>query len=706
MVADQSALSVIVCSMKINYPVLKKFGFFLLTFTGAILPKGYSQTDNKPNITNSTFLKTNSVVLFSQAGLEKAAAVSMAAVKGWELSGTDMNGEVRKLQRMDDEGFPIYYITTNNSIAAGTTRTNKLYSGGGLGLSLSGSTITAGKIAIWDSDAPLASHIEFAGGRIEVRDKTTTTSPHSTHVAGTMIAAGINPLARGMAFGLPKLYAFNFDNDTPEMSANAASLLISSHSYGTAAGWSLNTSVSPERWEFYGAPGANEDYKFGYYDTQASEWDKICYNAPYYLPVKSAGNNRTVNGPDPGQPYYRYNAERVMTAAGNRPAGISSNNQYDNISTYGNAKNILTIGAVNPLGNGPYQPGNIKIASFSSWGPTDDGRIKPDLVADGVNVTSTSNTANNSYAVLSGTSMATPNVSGSLILLQELYNQQKGGSFMLSATLKALVIATAAEAGNTPGPDYTYGWGLMNTEAAAKVILGDGRQSKITESSLTQGEKQYIEVTASGEGPLTGTICWTDPEAIAISSTAALNNPAPRLINDLDLRATSGTAVYNPWVLDPARPAAAAYNGDNTRDNVEQVVINDPVPGAVYKFSISHKGTLKRGSQFYSAIITGITGTGTFTTTKMADDDPGLKLSIYPVPAKDEINVTFNVPEPVKVSVSVINLSGQELYREEKENFKGAFYSRINLAAYTSGLYFILVKAGNHTYTRKFTCIK
>lgn len=692
--------------MNMNYPALSKFGLALLICTATLVNQGYSQQNSRPNITNSTFLKTNSAVLLNQAVLEKSAAVAMAAVKGWELSVTDLNGEVRRLQRLDDAGFPIYYATTNNTIAAGTTRTNKLYTGGGLGLSLSGSTIAAGKVAIWDSDAALASHIEFAGGRIEVRDKTTTTSSHSTHVAGTMIATGINPVAKGMAFGLPKLYSFDFDNDTPEMSANAASLLISNHSYGAVAGWLLNTSVSPERWEFYGAPGANEDYKFGYYDTQSSEWDKICYNAPYYLPVKSAGNNRTVNGPDIGKPYFRFNSDRVMTAAGNRPAGISSNAQYDNISTYGNAKNILTVGAVNPLPNGPYNPAQIAIASFSSWGPTDDGRIKPDLVADGIRVTSTSNTANNSYAVLSGTSMATPNVSGSLVLLQELYQQQKGGNFMRSATLKALVIGTAAEAGNAPGPDYSYGWGLLNTEGAAKAILNDGKQSKIAELVLDQGEKQTIEVIASGDGPITGTICWTDPEAIAIGSTSALNNPAPRLINDLDLRASRAAAVYSPWVLDPFNPSAPAYTGDNTRDNVEQVLISSPVAGAVYKFSVSHKGTLKRGPQYYSMILTGITGEGVFTTTKVADDDPGLKLSVYPVPAKDELNVTFNVNETNNVSVRVINLSGQEIYKEEKGNFKGAFYSRINLSAYTSGLYFVIVKIGALSYTRKFTCIR
>ncbi|MFX5784919.1 S8 family serine peptidase, partial [Acinetobacter baumannii] len=74
------------------------------------------------------------------------------------------------------------------------------------------------------------------------------------------------------------------------------------------------------------------------------------------------------------------------------------------------------------------------MSSFSSWGPTDDGRIKPDLVADGVSVTSTGGNSTTSYATLSGTSMAAPNTTGSLLLLQEYYNRLRSGSFMRSST--------------------------------------------------------------------------------------------------------------------------------------------------------------------------------------------------------------------------------------------------------------------------------
>jgi hypothetical protein len=139
-------------------------------------------------------------------------------------------------------------------------------------------------------------------------------------------------------------------------------------------------------------------------------------------------------------------------------------------------------------------------------------------------------------------------------------------------------------------------------EAAAQAILDNGTKAKIAENVLSQGDQQFLEVTASGTAPLKGTICWTDPEAVAISSVNGLNNKTPRLINDLDLRAMQNQESANPWVLDPANPAAAATRGDNIRDNVEQVLISNPVAGAVYRFKVSHKGLLKRGPQAYSIV--------------------------------------------------------------------------------------------------------
>ncbi len=564
----------------------------------------FAQRDRQPK-TNEVFLKKNGLELAKSMKKEKERAWDLAKKKGWPTFQLTKQGRIIRLVGVDDQGLPLY-DATDNEVAAGTTNANKLYTGGGLGLSLSGSTIPNNKIAIWDGGAVLATHQEFATGRVIVKNATSLSS-HSTHVAGTIAASGVYSSAKGMAYGLPNLLTYDFDGDNAEMSTNAPNLILSNHSYGVVAGWGKNSDKS-DRWEFRGNWGDNEDYKFGYYDSKAQTWDDLCYNAPYYLPVKSAGNYRNDNGPAVGAAYYRYNTSGTMVSAGNRPAGMSSNDGYGIIGTYGNAKNILTVGAVNGLKYGSSSPSDVVMSSFSAWGPTDDGRIKPDLVADGVGLISTTSTGTANYATSSGTSMSAPNATGTMVLLQELYNQ-KYSAFMRSATLKGLVLGTTSEAGTALGPDYIFGWGLLNAEKAAKAILNNNVKSLISERVLVQGETQTINLVASGNGPLVATICWTDPAITPVSSSNALNNTTLRLVNDLDSRIGDGSTTYSPWILDPANPAVAATTGDNFRDNVEQIYIANAVPGKSYTLTVTHKGNLQSGAQAFSVIVTGVGGT-------------------------------------------------------------------------------------------------
>ena len=261
------------------------------------------------------------------------------------------------------------------------------------------------------------------------------------------------------------------------------------------------------------------------------------------------------------------------------------------ISTTGNAKNILTVGAVNPLPYGPANSQDIAIADFSSWGPTDDGRVKPDIVGDGVNVLSCGSSSPTNYITLSGTSMSAPNVTGSLYLLQEYYAEKNAGNFMRAATLKGLACHTAFDAGN-PGPDYIYGWGLLDMKKAAQAITDNGSKSLLKENVLKQGQQQTYNVIASGNGPLMATISWTDPAGTP-TRDGTINSRTPKLVNDLDIRVTDGAAIFDPWVLDPSNPSAAAKTGDNIVDNVEQVYIPNAVLGRAYTITVSHKGTLR-----------------------------------------------------------------------------------------------------------------
>jgi hypothetical protein len=546
---------------------------------------------------------------------KREKALKLAKEKNWTEQQVLPNGTVVSLQGVDAKGLPIYHTTDNNTRAAATIRTNELWTGGVLGLNLSGSSpALAGKLGIWDGGALRPTHQELAGRTVN-RDASATLSDHATHVAGTMVAKGVNPLAKGMSHNAANIQSWDFNVDIPEIAAAAPGLLISNHSYGAIAGWRLNTTNNV--WEFWGAFDQNEDAKFGQYTEEARDWDVIAYNNPGYLIAKSAGNNRNQNGPAVGQPYSRFNAQGVMLPAGNRPAGISNNDGYDIISAYGTAKNIITVAAVEPIANSYQQPSDVKISSFSSWGPTDDGRIKPDIAANGVGLLSSIATADDAYAVYGGTSMSTPNLSGSLFLLQEHYSKLNGGNFMRAATLKGLAIHTTDEAGTAPGPDYVYGWGLANISRAAQTI-SNGQTNLIAEKTLAQGATETFQVTASGNGPLVVTIAWTDPEGTA---TTALNDRTLRLVNDLDLRISDGQTTSLPWVLDPASPANAATTGDNVRDNVEQVLVAGAVPGKTYTVTVTHKGTLARAPQAYSIIASGIGGNPVCASSATSADD-------------------------------------------------------------------------------------
>ena len=517
-----------------------------------------------------------------------------------------------ELRGQNEIGEPIFITTESNLQAGQTTHTDALFSTGKLGLSISGSgSSVAGRLGVWDGGKVLNTHVEF-GTRVTQQDNSNQTASHATHVAGTMVASGINAMARGMA-PAATIKAWDYNNDDAEMSAASKDLLVSNHSYGQVVGWVYNDSrTGDQKWEWYGNSEINkfEDYKFGFYDSQSQAWDKIAYNAPNYLIVKSAGNKRDETGPGISKTDTTKTLEKYYLGSSNDSSFVarSKNDGFDNLPTYSVAKNILTVGAVSIIPNGPNLASDIKISSFSSWGPTDDGRIKPDIVGAGVNLFSTTNVSTSSYTFLSGTSMASPQVAGSVFLLQELYAQLNAQKLMRSSTLKGLVLHTAQDAGR-PGPDYTYGWGLLDMEKAANHLLNKEKKHILSELSIFQGENFTQKIVANGKDPIVATICWTDPEGVpTVPNTDNLNNRTPKLINDLDITVSDGKSTFQAWVLDPNKPANNATKGDNIRDNVEQVYIANPVPGKEYTIKISHKNTLNKNQQEFALLVSGSGG--------------------------------------------------------------------------------------------------
>ena len=123
------------------------------------------------------------------------------------------------------------------------------------------------------------------------------------------------------------------------------------------------------------------------------------------------------------------------------------------------AKNILTVGSMN---NVTYSNGGA-----GSRGPTTDGRIKPEIVAGGVNIISTIPV--NNYSGMTGTSMSCPTATGILALITERYRQLFGGVNPDGALLKALVTNSAMDLGN-PGPDFTFGFGMINGRTTVEAL--------------------------------------------------------------------------------------------------------------------------------------------------------------------------------------------------------------------------------------------
>lgn len=475
-------------------------------------------------------------------------------------------GAYAELRQISPDGTPLYY-TTYNVDAAHSTRTNHLHTGGSLGLNLMGNGMTA---YVWDGGHARLTHQEYDGSggnnRYSIGELIPSYHYHAAHVTGTIIGSGHSANAKGMA---PHAKAIGYDWDLDEFEATAVAnlgMLVSNHSYGFA-------SLTPEG--NYALPS----HYAGAYITTSRAWDQIMYNAPYYLMVVAAGND----------------GNHQIT-----PTPLEGMIGYDKLTGHATSKNNLVV--ANAMDASVDSNGNllsVTINGSSSQGPTDDYRIKPDITGNGSGVYSTLDNADNAYGNLTGTSMAAPNVTGSLLLLQEHYKNLNNGNFMRAATLKGLALHTADDAGPT-GPDAVYGWGLLNSKKAAETISKHNHGSYIYELNLQNNTPQTITVNSDGINELRASISWTDRPGSASSGT---NNSSPRLFYDLDLRVIKNQTTHFPWKLTSVNTNAKM---DNNVDPFERIEI--PNAYGSYTIQISHKGTLPPGGQNFSLIITGVTG--------------------------------------------------------------------------------------------------
>lgn len=492
-----------------------------------------------------------------QAKSDKERAIAAAKANGWDIYRKNSNGTFDELMSLSPEGKPIYF-SLDNVNAAKSTRANHLHSGGTLGLNLNGQGMFSG---VWDGGAARTTHQEF-GGRMTIGDGVTTltdNSYHATHVTGTVGAAGVQANAKGMA-PLSTVKTFDWNNDLAEVIAQAEDgLLLSNHSYGIPV------------------ENAQSNWFMGAYSAASRIWDELAYSVPYYLMVASAGNDGNTPNPAPMTTGY----DKLTGNKVSKNNLVVANAQDANVDAQGNLISVT-------------------INSSSSEGPSDDRRIKPDITGNGSGLTSSGSNSDTSYGSLSGTSMASPNVMGTLVLLQQHYNNVNN-KFMKAATLKALACHTADDRGKA-GPDPVWGWGLLNAKKAAQAISQNGLQSWIAEETLQQGQTFTFTAQSDGTNPLLASICWTDLPGTA--NNGSLNDATPVLVNDLDIRITKDGTTYYPWKLQSNANLAAINTEDNNVDNVERINIDGA--SGVYTITVTHKGTLQGGPQNFAFVVTGL----------------------------------------------------------------------------------------------------
>ncbi len=568
-------------------------------------------------------------------------------------------------------GHPIW-IESHNQIAAAGISADELWPtysapwpSSSTGRDLTGTNVILG---MWEAEGGvLTDHQEFSG-RVLQMDNPTNLDNHASGVAGTMAAGGSTISLPGLATGeLARGVAFNayvdaydirlFQSEISAASAgstNFPGLRASNFSWGIdPQSWYL---AAPSKYFFNPSTGQYEYYS-GSITYPVWNWDDFseepfcglyfsntngtgCVqldaltstNAPRHLLVFSAGNSRFWGIGNQWDRYFYWSSSygtyvvaHLGTSADIKDKALGDGDTYgfDTIGVPGTAKNVLTVGSVkdvwhtenNQLVWGYASNSTINVSDFSSCGPTDDGRIKPDVMAVGeadstvrsygivTPISSATDSYTNNY---SGTSFSAPAVTGGLGLCLERRNQlfpdlDPEIDDLLNSSLKALAIHTADDVLNT-GPDYLTGWGLFNAVSAVEQVeldAQDGRGTHIKELELTVGETNSWTVYLDGSA-FKVTIAWSD---LPGEFTGYVDDDTPMLVNNLDLwiENEAGTQVFQPWVLDPDlaqeresvrnTPATTGYDDIN---NIEQVEISATTPG-FYKIFITHAGGTSGG---------------------------------------------------------------------------------------------------------------
>ena len=473
--------------------------------------------------------------------------------------------------------------------------------------SLTGNGVT---ILVFDG-GQVDTHIDF-GTRI-IENDASAFSGHATHVAGTVGGSGANSNGTNSAGQANNGIANQWAGMAP-----AVNIRSFGNVGGAAAMYNGGAEINND---FPTAINNGIDLATMSLGHNAYRWNPpACGQLGDYSNTAITVDN-IVNGSINNQQLI------FFQAAGNE-RGVASNGtiaacgNYTSISSPATAKNSIAVGAINSNDN--------SIAWFTSWGPTDDGRLKPDITAPGCQTTGDNGLTSpdrftvliggvqtliqNGYNNKCGTSMATPVASGSASLLIEQWQSTRGAnSLPLPHTVKAILVHTATDLGN-PGPDYQFGWGALNASAAVDLVIADDSETLIHVDQVDTGQTDTYSVDSDGVSPIEVTLVWDDPPATALTS--------PSLINDLDvwLKDPSGS-VYQPFVLDPVNPANNATTGNDSINNVERIV--SPISMEGKWWVTVNSTTVPQGPQQYTLITSE-------PTPKPGRCDPLFPMGVYP----------------------------------------------------------------------------
>ncbi len=336
-----------------------------------------------------------------------------------------------------------------------------------------------------------------------------------------------------------------------------------------------------------------------------------------------------------------------------------------------NAKNGLTVSA-------GWLPPMQDSVCFGGRSLTSDGRLKPDVVAPGCDIVSALSGSSCGVTTMSGTSMATPAVSGIAALVRQYFMEgwypsgsPGGGSGFVpsGALLKATVVNSAQDMVDEPGyPNDREGWGRV--VLANAVPLSNGARRLVVEdvrnaAGLVTGSvvERRIQVLNSAE-PLKVTMAWTDPPA----SPGAFSI----LVNDLDLEviSPSGEVYFGNWFVDGESAWGGMRDGLN---NLEQVLISSPLLG---EWRVRVVGAdVRQDLQGYALVVTGgVAEMPSLPTVAMSSVPPVIapesvgqfvEVTVSAgddviVPGSERLLVRYRSPEPEVISLEPL---GHGVYR-------------------------------------------